>query len=136
MNKSMLLLLSLTVFAGCLVVPVRSRPVRNPPAHSPPPPPPPKTRAEPRTPPPPPHNHRRRPPKSISQQEAISIAISFARSQGLRISRVLKVNVHRDGNYRVDLLGDHGHDRAKVLVNRVSGRVIRAKLRNSDPWND
>lgn len=138
MIKSILLLLSLIGFAGCLVVPARSARVKHPPAHSPAPSSP-RVRAEPPRPSPPPPRRRpprRRPPPSISQQKAISIAISFARSQGLRVGKVLKVIVHRDGNYRVYLKGDHGHDRAKVLVDRITGRVIRAKLRNSDPWND
>lgn len=62
-------------------------------------------------------------------------ATDFARAKGLSVERY-KAQLDQQGNWRVDLRSDHGGDRAKVLVDGRSGRVLRAKMHEANGWDD
>jgi hypothetical protein len=105
--RSLLLALALAT-AGCIVVPAHTY------YRSPGPPPPQPAAAGPRL---------------LSEQEAVDVAFHFARSRGLQVDRVSHAHMDRDARWHVEVRG-HGHDRAKVMVDARSGRVLRASLRD------
>ena len=111
MRKALALALLL---AGCVV---HERVPPPPPARPPPPPAP----AAP-------------PPRAGDERQAVKIASDFARARGLEVQRY-KAKLDRAGHWRVELRGD-GRDRARVLVDGRTGRVLRAKLKDSDDWED
>ena len=73
----------------------------------------------------------------ITEEEAIGVAIDFARSQGLSVSDVKHAHLDGAGRWHIDLRGDRGRDKAKVLVDGWTKQVLRAKLRDEDrDWDD
>jgi hypothetical protein len=114
----------LLALAGCVVV---ARPY---PRHPPPPPP--------AAPPPPPGPQAPAPAPSagISEQQAVQIATDYARSRGARVDRVREVHQDGRGRYHVTLSGEHGRDRARVLVDGATGQVLRAKIKDSDRYDE
>jgi hypothetical protein len=126
--------LALLLASGCVVherVPVYTAPPAPPPTAGPPPqsaPPPPQN-------PPPPPAQSPGPPRAVEERQAVKTASDYVRSKGLSVERY-KANLDQYGNWRVDLRSDRGADRAKVLVDGRTGRVLRAKLQPSDDWGD
>jgi hypothetical protein len=101
------LALALLLAAGCVVherVP--------PPPDRPPPPPAERTRL-------------------LTKDEAVRVASDFVRERGLSVRR-FKAKLDSHGHWRVDLKGDGGGDRAWVLVDARSGKVLKAKLKDRD----
>ncbi len=121
--RQALLLLALLA-SGCVV----HERVPPPPPASPPPPP-----AAP--PSPPPSARAPMPQGPIDERGAVRAASDFARGRGLIVERY-KAKLDGHGNWRVELRSDRGHDKAKVLVDGRTGRVLRAKLHESDSWDD
>jgi hypothetical protein len=96
----------------------------------PPPTPPPPPRAP--APPPPPS------PRLIDERAAVRIAADYARGRGLSVERY-KARLDSHGHWRVDLRSTRGDDRARVLVDGYTGRVLKAKLKDTRPddrWDD
>jgi hypothetical protein len=79
--------------------------------------------AEPRPPPP--------PPRILSAQEAVDIGARFARSRGLVVERTLAARLDRRARWHVDLVGAGGRDRAAVVLDGYTGRVLNARLRGA-----
>lgn len=108
----------LVALAACYVGPPRY--YQPPPDRTPPPP------ARP-VPPPPPGAPRGR---MLTEQEAVNVAAGYARSQGVAASRLKHAHLDGAGRWHIELRGDHGHDRANVLVDGWTGRVLRAKVKD------
>ncbi len=73
----------------------------------------------------------------LTEEEAIGVATNYARSQGLSISAVKHAHLDGAGRWHIDLRGDRGHDKAKMLVDGWTGQVLRAKLKDADrDWDD
>jgi hypothetical protein len=72
----------------------------------------------------------------ITEQQAVQIATDFARSRGVQVDQVRQVHLDGRGRYHVTLMGDGGHDRARVLVDGGSGQVLRAKIKDTDKYED
>ena len=77
---------------------------------------------------PPPRQSRR----MLSEAEAVSVATGYARANGVEVSRVKHAHLDGAGRWHIDLRGDHGRDRAKVLVDAWTGQVVRASLKDED----
>jgi hypothetical protein len=73
-------------------------------------------------PPPPP------PPRILAAPDAVAIAAQFARSRGLVVDYTVGARLDRVGRWHVDLGGAGGRDRARVVLDGYSGRVLRARL--------
>jgi len=115
----------LLALAACYVGPPRY--YQPPPDRAPPPP------ARPPAPPPPGAPAGR----MLTEQEAVNVAVGFARSQGAGALRVKHAHLDGAGRWHVELRGDRGHDKAKVLVDGWTGRVLRARLKDEDrDWDD
>ena len=71
------------------------------------------------------------PPRLLSAQEAVDGATYFARSHGLVIDYTSAARLDRNARWHVDLGGAGGRDRALVVVDGYSGRVLSARLRNA-----
>jgi hypothetical protein len=112
------------LLAGCV-----AHERRAPPPPPPPPPPGPATASAPEASPPPPQA------RGLDERAAVKVAADFARARGLEVQRY-KAKLDPHGHWRVDLRSERSGDRAKVLVDAHSGRVIRAKLKPSDEWKD
>jgi hypothetical protein len=82
--------------------------------------------ARPYPPPPPPP-----PPRILPAQAAVDIAARFARSRGLVVDHTASAHLDRHVRWHVDLVGAGGRDRARVLLDGYSGRVLRARLRDA-----
>jgi hypothetical protein len=110
-----LIVVTLALLSGCMLVPPHG-------GYMPPPP-------EPayRVVPPPP-----RPARLLSEGEAVDVALRYAASRGLDRVRVKHAHLDGDGRWHVDLRGDRGHDRAKLLIDARTGEVLRANLREDD----
>ncbi|HEY7725061.1 MAG TPA: PepSY domain-containing protein [Anaeromyxobacteraceae bacterium] len=102
--------------AGCVVV---ARPYPRP---MPPPPGPPPAEAPAAGP--------------VTEQQAVEIATEFARSRGVQVDQVRQVRLDGRGRYHVTLAGAGGRDRARVLVDAASGQVLRAKIKDTDRYDD
>ena len=103
--------------------------------HDPTPPP----QAYPRAPPPPPPAVAAPPPvrRLMDERTALKIAADHARSRGLLVDRY-RAKLDRDSRWRIDMKSSQGGDRARVLVDGYSGRVLEAKLKDakrSDDWD-
>ncbi len=70
--------------------------------------------------------------RMISEHEAVTVALGYARSQGVGVSRATHAHLDGAGRWHVDLRGDHGRDRASVLVDGWTGEVLRAQLKDDD----
>ena len=74
-------------------------------------------------------------PRIIDERAAVRVAADFARGRGLAVERY-QARLDKHGHWRVEVRGQRSGDRAKVLVDGYTGRVIRAKLKPSDDWED
>jgi hypothetical protein len=73
----------------------------------------------------------------LPEEEAVGVAMRYVRAQGLSASEVRRAHLDGAGRWHIELRGDRGRDKAKVLVDGWSGRVLRAKLRDTDrDWDD
>ncbi|HET7825942.1 MAG TPA: hypothetical protein VFK90_11445 [Anaeromyxobacter sp.] len=73
-------------------------------------------------PPPPP------PPRIMAAPDAVGIAAQFARSRGLVVEYTVAARLDRMGRWHVDLGGAGGRDRARVVLDGYSGRILHARL--------
>jgi uncharacterized iron-regulated membrane protein len=85
--------------------------------------------------PPPPPPAAAPQPRIIPEHEAMRVAADYARGKGLQVERY-KAKLDRHGHWRVEVRGQRSGDRALVLVDGYSGRVLRAKLKDVDEWDD
>lgn len=81
-----------------------------------------------------------RPPSTfLSESEAVVVAGQYAESRGLQVDRATRAHLDGAGRWHVELRG-RGNDRAKVLVDARTGRVLKAQLRDGrdreDAWED
>lgn len=77
--------------------------------------------ARPAAPPPP-------PPRIMAAPDAVGIAAQFARSRGLVVEYTVAARLDRMGRWHVDLGGAGGRDRARVVLDGYSGRILHARL--------
>ena len=70
--------------------------------------------------------------RMLTQAEAVNVATGYARSNGLQVNRVKHAHLDGAGRWHVDLRGDRGRDKAKVLVDAWTGQVIKASLKDED----
>jgi hypothetical protein len=70
--------------------------------------------------------------RMLTQAEAVNVATGYARSNGLQVNRVKHAHLDGAGRWHVDLRGDRGKDKAKVLVDAWTGQVIKASLKDED----
>lgn len=68
----------------------------------------------------------------LTEQEAVGVAMGQARAHGVEVSRVKHAHLDGAGRWHVELRGDRGRDRAKVLVDAWTGQVVKAVLRDED----
>ncbi len=68
----------------------------------------------------------------LTEAEAVNVATGYARANGLSVNRVKHAHLDGAGRWHVDLRGDHGKDKAKVLVDAWTGQVIKASLKDED----
>lgn len=102
--------------------------------HDPTPPPQP----YPRPPPPPPPVAAPAPAPArrlIDERTALKIAVDHARSRGLDVDRY-RARLDSHSHWRVDMKSSHGGDRARVLVDGYSGRILKVKLKDTKPQDD
>lgn len=71
------------------------------------------------------------PPRILPQPEAVAIATQHARSHGLIIDVTYVARLDRRARWHVDLGGAGGRDRAIVVLDGYSGRVLSARLRGT-----
>jgi hypothetical protein len=113
----------LAALAACYVGPPRY--YQPPPDRAPP--------ARPSAPPPPGAPAAR----MLTEQEAVNVAAGYARSQGVGASRLKHAHLDGAGRWHVELRGDRGRDKAKVLLDGWTGRVLRASFKDDDrDWDD
>lgn len=107
-----LLLPILLAATGCMIVPPHAmyRPPGAPPPREPPPASAPADRL-------------------LSEREAVDIARSQAASRGLQVDRVSHAHLDGDAKWHVELRGG-GNDKAKVMIDARSGRVLKAKFKD------
>ncbi|HET9555279.1 MAG TPA: hypothetical protein VFP50_20100 [Anaeromyxobacteraceae bacterium] len=85
--------------------------------------------------PPPEPVYRSAPPppaRLLSEGEAADVALRYAYAQGMGRMRVHHANLDGAGRWHVDLRGDRGKDKAKLLIDARTGEVVRAKMRDAD----
>ena len=70
--------------------------------------------------------------RMLTEAEAVNVATGYARSHGIAANRLKHAHLDGAGRWHVDLRGDHGRDRAKVLVDAWTGQVIKASLKDED----
>ncbi len=116
-------LLWLVGLAACYVGPPRY--YQPPPDRAPPP-------ARPLPPPPP----GAPPGRMITEREAVNAAAGYARSRGVTGLRLEHAHLDGAGRWHVELRGDRGRDRAKIMVDGWTGRVLRAQLKDEDGEGD
>jgi hypothetical protein len=85
--------------------------------------------------PPPEPAYRAAPPppapgRLLSEREAVDVALRYAAYQGLDRMRVRHAHLDGAGRWHVDLRGDRGKDKAKLLIDARTGEVVRAKMRD------
>ncbi len=68
----------------------------------------------------------------LGEQEAVAVAVGYARSQGVTGMRLKHSHLDGAGRWHVELRGDRGREKATVLVDGFTGKVLRAKLRDDD----
>jgi hypothetical protein len=82
-------------------------------------------------PPPPPQPSR----PLLGEREALKIAADFARARGLSVQRY-QARLDPQDHWRIEMRGREG-DRARVLVDARTGKVLRAKLHDQgEDWGD
>jgi len=87
--------------------------------------------SQPSRPPPPPPAA----PRLLGEREAVHIAFDAARQRGLQVNRVHRAFLDADARWHVDLAG-HG-DRAQMLIDARTGRLLKGKFReSSEDWAD
>ncbi len=70
--------------------------------------------------------------RMLTEAEAVNVATGYARSNGLQVNRVKHAHLDGAGRWHVDLRGDRGRDKARVLVDAWTGQVIKASLKDED----
>lgn len=70
--------------------------------------------------------------RMLTEAEAVNVATGYARANGLSVNRVKHAHLDGAGRWHVDLRGDHGRDKAKVLVDAWTGQVIKASLKDEN----
>ena len=108
---------ALLVAAGCYVGPPRYY-------QSPPPPrpaPPPATAPTQRV---------------LTEQEAVGVAMGYARSNGLKVNRVKHAHLDGAGRWHVEVRGEQSRDKATVLIDGFTGQVLKASLKDDDRGGD
>jgi hypothetical protein len=133
------------LLSGCVVheryavpanPPPSAPPSSSPPSSSPPAAPPPT--APPQNPPPPPAKPSQAQPlpqRLLEERDAVRIAAQYARTRGLEVER-FKAKLDPQQRWRVEVRGEKSGDRARVLVDGFTGRVLRAKLSQLGDWED
>lgn len=69
--------------------------------------------------------------RPLSQGDAIRIAFDVCRDRGLDVDSVYHASYDREGRWRVELRGPTG-DRAKLLLDGESGRLLKGRFRDGD----
>lgn len=73
--------------------------------------------------------HPAPPPRRVmAAPDAVAIAAQFARSRGLVVDYTVSARLDRFARWHVDLGGVGGRDRARVVLDGYSGRVLNARL--------
>ncbi|HYG69692.1 MAG TPA: hypothetical protein VD838_18600 [Anaeromyxobacteraceae bacterium] len=67
----------------------------------------------------------------LSEREAIRAAEDICRERGLDVDRVHHAELDPEGRWRVELRGPTG-DRAKLLLDARTGRLLRGRFRDGD----
>jgi hypothetical protein len=68
------------------------------------------------------------PPRLLSAPEAVGIAAQVARSRGLVVDYTSFARLDRRARWHVEVGGLGGRDRARVVIDGYSGRVLQARL--------
>ncbi|HUL60893.1 MAG TPA: hypothetical protein VLU43_16555 [Anaeromyxobacteraceae bacterium] len=69
----------------------------------------------------------------LGENEAVNIAFDAARQRGLQVSRVHRAFLDDSARWHVDLAG---RDRANLLIDARTGRLLKGKFREWDDWAD
>jgi hypothetical protein len=69
------------------------------------------------------------PPRLLSARDAVDASAHFARSRGLVVDQTIAARLDRRARWHVDLAGAGGRDRAVVVLDGYTGRVLNARLR-------
>lgn len=72
--------------------------------------------------------HPSPPPRLLSAPEAVGIAAQVARSRGLVVDYTSFARLDRRARWHVEVGGLGGRDRARVVIDGYSGRVLHAQL--------
>jgi hypothetical protein len=78
--------------------------------------------------------HHAPPPRAIqliSEQQAVDVAAGYARARGHQVQRTTRAVLDDRARWHIDLVGPDDH--ASVLVDAISGRVLKARLRAGPP---
>jgi hypothetical protein len=67
----------------------------------------------------------------LTEQQAVDVAAAWARSRGMRVERTTAAHLDGKQRWHVKLAGPG--EKAEVLVDGVSGRVLKAKVSTSQP---
>lgn len=68
-------------------------------------------------------------PRLLSPQEAVNSATWFVRSRGLVVQETRYLRLDHFERWHVHLAGSGGRDRAQVILDGYSGRILSARLR-------
>jgi len=126
--------LVLLLAGGCYIGPPRY--YSGPPAAKPPPPP--AAPVRPAAPPPAaapapaPHPPAAAMARMVAEPEAVAAASDYARKNGFAVSRVKHVHLDGAGRWHVELIGDGGRDKAKILVDGWTGQILKANLKDEE----
>lgn len=74
--------------------------------------------------------------RMLTEREAVAVAMGHARSQGLEVNRVKHAHLDGAGRWHVEVRGDHGRDKAVVMVDGFTGQVLKASLKDDDRGGD
>jgi uncharacterized membrane protein YkoI len=70
--------------------------------------------------------------RMLSEAEAVNVAVGYARANGVEAAKVKHAHLDGAGRWHVELRGDRGKDKAKVMVDAWTGQVVKASLRDED----
>ncbi len=70
--------------------------------------------------------------RMLTEGEAVNVATGYARANGVEVNRVKHAHLDGAGHWHVELRGDRGRDKAKVLVDAWTGQVVKASLKDDD----
>ncbi len=70
--------------------------------------------------------------RMLTEAEAVNVAVGYARANGVEVNRVKHAHLDGAGRWHVELRGDRGRDRAKVMVDAWTGQVVKASLKDED----